>query len=137
MSSPLGAVSSQLTALVAASSALVLAACAHDSPTSPANIPLTPKQITLDYSACSAANRPLWVGFQDGTAAWTQVLGVNNVYTMSLTAAKGGYAVVTGTNLKTISTVQFTRDEFAAATTLCAATTANTKTVAATIAGIT
>ena len=75
--------------------ALSLSACAGDSPTSPAtggaNTPTapTPLLITLDYSACPAQVRPLWVAFQDGTGAWTPAASLNGLYSMTLTGTKG------------------------------------------------
>lgn len=52
--------------------------------------------VHLDYSACNAAVRPVWLAYQDGgTGAFTAVTGSAGVFTFTLTQGKGAVAVVT------------------------------------------
>ncbi|MFN0178933.1 MAG: beta strand repeat-containing protein [Gemmatimonadales bacterium] len=51
--------------------------------------------VSLDYSACSLSERPIWLAFQDGTSGpWTRVTPANNVFTFNITQSKGGVAAV-------------------------------------------
>lgn len=55
-------------------------------------------QVSLNFAQCGVGAKPLFVAFQDGaTGAWTRVTGTNDVYSFSITQAKGGYAYVTPT----------------------------------------
>jgi hypothetical protein len=51
--------------------------------------------VTLDYSACAAGAKPIWLAFQSGTGAWSQVVGTADVYRFTLSSAKGSIAWVT------------------------------------------
>ena len=48
----------------------------------------------VSFTFCDETGLPLWVAYQDGNGAWTQVVGVANTYTFNLTQAKGGIAFV-------------------------------------------
>ncbi|MEP6763029.1 MAG: Ig-like domain-containing protein [Gemmatimonadaceae bacterium] len=75
----------------------------------------------LDYSTCAGA-RPVWIAFQDGTAAFTRVSGVGDSYDFTLTAQKGAVAVVTPNGGGYTTTVSYgTQAEFSnfAATISC------------------
>ena len=48
----------------------------------------------VSFTFCDETGLPLWVAYQDGNGAWTQVLGVANTYTFNLSQAKGGVAFV-------------------------------------------
>jgi hypothetical protein len=50
--------------------------------------------VTLDFSACPVADRPLWVGGQNGSDPWVAVTGVSDVYRFNVTNGRGGYAFV-------------------------------------------
>jgi len=50
--------------------------------------------VTVDFSTCPAAGRPIWFAFHDGAGAWTQILGSAHVYRFNIASAKGGYAFV-------------------------------------------
>lgn len=55
-------------------------------------------QVSLNFAQCGVGAKPLFVAFQDGaTGAWTRVTGTTDVYSFSITEAKGGYAYVTPT----------------------------------------
>jgi hypothetical protein len=92
--------------------------------------------VHLDYSACLAASKPIWVAFQDGSGAWTHVTGSADVYTFSIASATGAIAVVTpGANF--VTTINYmSQTELAAFTGACAAS-ATSKTVNGTLAGVT
>ncbi len=55
------------------------------------------KQYVLDFTGCGAT-APLWVASQDGNGPWTQVIGVNNVYTFTITGNKAGWAFTENLN---------------------------------------
>jgi acylphosphatase len=63
--------------------------------------------VTLDFSACPVAERPLWVAGQDGSGAWAAVTGVNNVYQFNVTTGRGAYAFVLSSAGSTQTIVQF------------------------------
>jgi hypothetical protein len=50
--------------------------------------------VTLDFSACAVADRPLWVAGQNGTNPWAVVTAVNNVYQFNVTSGRGGFTFV-------------------------------------------
>ncbi|NOT06730.1 MAG: hypothetical protein HOP28_00855 [Gemmatimonadales bacterium] len=69
---------------------------------------------TLNWSACSALQKPVFVAFVDGTGTnWTKVNGVGDVYTFSITQGKGGYAyvIVGGSGNPTITVAHLTQAE--------------------------
>jgi hypothetical protein len=94
--------------------------------------------VTLDLTAC---NDPvLWVASQDGTGAWTQRAGANNVYQFTNASAVGGFAWVTqpfgGSTTKV--TVHFmTRAELSAGTLRPCATNTGLKLINGSVAGMT
>lgn len=96
--------------------------------------------VSLDYSACTVDDRPVWVAYQDGTAgAWTQVVGNNNVFTFNITQSKAGLAIVTssgGSNY--VTTVQYyAQAEIIALSGLrCTSTNPTGKTVTGTVANL-
>lgn len=51
--------------------------------------------VVVDFSACAAANKPIWLAFQNGTTGWTQVTNVGDVYRFNITQSKGGIAYTT------------------------------------------
>ncbi len=68
--------------------------------------------VTMDFSACLADDLPLWVGYQDGSAAWNRAEGSGTVFTFPLTAAVGAYAWVSGGGGRPITQVIYlTRSE--------------------------
>jgi hypothetical protein len=92
--------------------------------------------VRLDYSSCLAAEKPIWVAFQDGSGAWTRVTGTGGVYTFNIASAKGGLAVVTQSGATFNTSVVFaSQAEFVANTGGCAAA-AVTKTVNGSVAGL-
>jgi len=95
--------------------------------------------VTLDYSACTgslAAEKPIWVAFQDGTGAWTRVTGTNDVYKFNVTSGKGGYAVTTRSGTTTSTDVSlFTQAELTSAP-IVFCTDEGTRSVTGTVAGL-
>lgn len=57
--------------------------------------------VVLDYSVCDPEDRPLWLAFRDGSGAWTQVTGVNNVYSFSVSQPTVEVAIATGSPITT------------------------------------
>jgi hypothetical protein len=92
--------------------------------------------VRLDYSACLAASKPVWVAFQDGAGAWTQVTGTADVYTFNIASAKGAIAVVTQHGaLFTTAVSFFSHAELVANVGGCGAAAA-TKVVNGSVAGL-
>ena len=52
----------------------------------------------VTWTFCPASGLPLWVAVQDGSGAWTQVTGTNNVFPFLIASTKGGIAYVTLAN---------------------------------------
>jgi hypothetical protein len=92
--------------------------------------------VTLDYSACPATSKPIWVAAQDGSGAWTRVTGTADTYKFNVTSGKGGYAATTQNGTSTATVVNlFTQAELTAGTiNLCA--TSGTRSVTGTVAGL-
>lgn len=53
------------------------------------------QQATLNFAACQALAKPIWVAYQDGDGPWMRVPGTADVYTFTITQSRGGYAYVT------------------------------------------
>lgn len=92
---------------------------------------------TLDFSACPAANRPIWLAFQDGNGPWTRVDGTNHVYRFDIGAARGAFAWTTQTGLATVVAVQhMTRAELTTVPQVFCATLSPGKVVNGLLAGL-
>lgn len=64
--------------------------------------------VTLNFSTCDVADRPLWVAAQDGNGVWTQVVGNNNVYNFNVGSSRGGFAFVLSPTVSSFAvTVQY------------------------------
>lgn len=50
--------------------------------------------VHLDYSACTNAGISTWVAFQDGSGAFTRVVGASGIYSFPITSGRGTVAVV-------------------------------------------
>jgi hypothetical protein len=92
--------------------------------------------VTLDYSACPATIKPIWLAVQDGSGNWTRVTGTNDVYKFNVTSGKGGYAATTqnGTTFSTIVSL-FSQTELTSGT-IISCTTSGTRSVTGTVAGL-
>lgn len=53
------------------------------------------QQVSLDFSVCTADQRPIWLAYQDGAGPWTPVSGVGNTYTFNVASATAAVAVAT------------------------------------------
>lgn len=93
--------------------------------------------VIVDFSPCPVTNRPVWFAAQDGAGAWTQVLGVADVYRFNVASAKGGYAFVSR-DARTLLTVSLgTQGELTgAAISPCGSPPSALKTVSGTVAGL-
>ena len=82
--------------------------------------------VTLDFTACPAELRPVWLARQNGTGSWTQVVPTGQVYNFNISAGTGAYAAVfettpgshsvqinyyTQTELTGFSTIPFCTDD--------------------------
>lgn len=62
--------------------------------------------ITLNFAACPAAERPVWLAFQDGSGPWNRVTGSGDVYAFTFLGPKGGLAFATSGD-SSIVTVEY------------------------------
>jgi len=97
-----------------------------------------PGNVTVDFSACAAANQPVWLAAQDGTGSWIVITPVGHVYTFSITSGKGGVAYVldAGAGATTVVVVYRTQAEFVAGLPAGIICKPVGKTVTGTVAGI-
>jgi hypothetical protein len=93
--------------------------------------------VTVDFSGCSAANRPIWLAIQNGTSGWTQVTGTGDVYRFTINQSKGGiaYTTQTSTGATNVFVQYFTQAE-ATAGTLIFCTAGGTKSLTGSVAGL-
>lgn len=95
--------------------------------------------VTVTFATCAAANKAVWLAFQDGTAgAFTAVTGAADVYQFNITQSKGSIAYVTlGTGSSTINVLHFTQAELIAATlNFCGTVTSNTRVANGTVSNL-
>ena len=93
--------------------------------------------VTLDFSACAVADRPVWLAAQDGAGAWTVVTPVSNVYQFSISSGTGGVTYVLSSGGTSTTNVQYmTQAEFTAAPMVFCAPPPTGKTISGTAAGI-
>ncbi len=76
--------------------------------------------VSVDFSSCPVADRPVWVAAQDGANAWARITGTGDVYTFTIGGSGGGLAyVLLGANNASSITVQYmTQAEFTTGGTL-------------------
>jgi hypothetical protein len=85
--------------------------------------------VTLDYSACTGTNTPVWVAYQDGGGGWTHVAGTGNVYHFTISSGKGAFAAVTvSSGVYTTTVNYFSQAEFVAGGPACTTPSGNTVT---------
>ncbi len=93
--------------------------------------------VTLDFSACAVADRPVWLAAQDGAGAWTVVAPVNNVYQFSISSGTGGLTYVLSSGGNSTTSVQYmTQAEFTAGPQVFCGPPPTGKTINGTAAGI-
>lgn len=93
----------------------------------------------VSFTFCDETGLPLWVAYQDGNGAWTQVVGVGNTYTFSLSSSKGGIAWVMDQGAgETTTQVYFgTRDELTSiGANFCENPVGTSKTLNGSVAGL-
>ncbi len=79
----------------------------------------------------------LWFAYQDGSAAWSPLTGVNGVYSFDITASNGGYTYVIQQGAVTQTVVQYlTRSELTTAPINLCPAAATTKAVNGTVTGM-
>jgi hypothetical protein len=93
--------------------------------------------VTVDFSSCAVAERPVWLAAKDGANPWARITGTGDVYTFSIGSSGGGLAYVeVGANDVSSVTVQYmTQAEFTASTLVFCSPTAAGKTVNGAVAG--
>lgn len=106
--------------------------------TTPLTLAVTPAGggiVTLDFSNCSAADRPAWLAYQDGNGPWIVATPVSNVYTFTIAGVRGGLTYVrTGVTTSTVAVQYYSQAEFGANAGLCPSP-GTPKTVNGTVAG--
>jgi hypothetical protein len=93
--------------------------------------------VTVDFSTCAAANKPIWLAIQNGTSGWTQVTGTADVYRFTINQSKGGIAYTTqsAAGATSVSVQYFTQAELTAGT-LVFCQVGGTKSLTGTVAGL-
>jgi hypothetical protein len=93
--------------------------------------------VTLDYSACAATSKPIWVAAQDGNGAWTRVTPTNDVYRFNVTSGKGGYAATTANGTANSTSVSFfTQAEITSAPIVFCTASLGTRTATGSVAAL-
>jgi hypothetical protein len=93
--------------------------------------------VTIDFSACPAALRPIWFAYQDGSGPWTQTIGSADVYRFDVVSAKGGYAFVSRSPATAIRVSLATRAELTRSTiSACDPTSPGAKRLSGTVSGL-
>ncbi len=93
--------------------------------------------VALDFSACVATSRPIWLASQDGSGPWTRGTGTADVYRFNVNAATGQVAWVTQTGANSYTVHQLLRSHDAlVAGTQVICTAAGTKTINGTLANL-
>jgi hypothetical protein len=67
--------------------------------------------ITLNFAACPAAERPVWLAAQDGSGPWTRVTGSNDAYQFTMVQSKGGVAFATVSDSSIVTVEYFTEGD--------------------------
>ncbi len=62
--------------------------------------------ISVSFAACPAAERPVWLAFQDGSGPWSRITGTGDVYQFTFQGPKGGLAFATASD-SSIVTVEY------------------------------
>lgn len=70
--------------------------------------------VTVDFSNCPTAGKPVWFAYQDSNGTWTQTLPTADVYRFNVTGTKGGYAFSLGGSPFHVSTRLLTLEELKA-----------------------
>lgn len=129
--------------VTAGSATLTITGTAAGRPvqTTTATVAITPNiggtgNVSVDFSTCEASSKPIWFAFQDGTGAWTQILGSADVYRFNVVSAEGGYAWVRASSPFGATVSLATRAELALATILPCGAQSTLKSVSGTLAGL-
>lgn len=91
--------------------------------------------VTVDFSNCDASGKPIWFSYQDGSNAWTEIIGAGDVYRFNVASAKGGYAWVHAPGGGVTANLN-TRAELEAGTIFPCGTSQTYKTLSGTLAGM-
>lgn len=91
--------------------------------------------VTLDWSTCSAGQKPNWVAYQDGSGPWTVITSANGIFQFTLASTRGGYAYqLLGTQV--IVTYQTRAELTAVPLAFCGAPNSNPAAMTGTVAGL-
>jgi hypothetical protein len=93
--------------------------------------------VTLDFSGCPDARKPIWFAYQDGTAAWTHIIGAADVYRFDVASTKGGYAFVSRDQATAVTVSLATRAELTGSTiSACDSPSVGSKRLTGTVTGL-
>ncbi|HEV8185699.1 MAG TPA: hypothetical protein VGP40_07055, partial [Chthoniobacterales bacterium] len=99
--------------------------------------------VTLNYAACPAAEKPVWLAYQDGNGPWTRVTSTNDIYSFTFTTGRAGlaYVLLPGAGVTSEVHVQYyTSAEFSGNINFCGPVPPpppTGKTINGTVAGVT
>ena len=98
----------------------------------------TPGTGAIAWQFCDAANLPIWFAYQDGTGAWTRVVGASNLYRFDVAAGRGGVAFVTrsGTGYNTLVYYGTAAELTSYGTSQCVGGTTAFKSVTGSVSGV-
>jgi len=93
---------------------------------------------TVSFAACTAADKAVWLAYQDGNGAWTRVVGAADVYQFNITQSKGGlaYVLLGASSTSQISVLYFSQTELTAAPLNFCTETPSNRTVNGTVANL-
>jgi hypothetical protein len=93
--------------------------------------------VSLDFASCPTSKKPIWVAYQDGDGAWTQILGTSDAYRFNVASARGGYAFVSRDLTATLTVWLATRAELTRSTNLpCGVLAGAQKQLSGTVTGL-
>ena len=94
--------------------------------------------LTIDFSACATADKPIWLAVQNGTTGWTSLTATADVYRTNITQTRGGiaYATQAANGATSVFVQYYTQAELTAATLNLCARIGGPKTLSGTVAGL-
>ncbi|MDH3291296.1 MAG: hypothetical protein OEO20_10525 [Gemmatimonadota bacterium] len=92
--------------------------------------------VTVDFSSCPVAERPVWLAAQNGTNPWARVTGAGDIYTFTIGSGGGGlaYVLLGAGDVSTVTVQYMAQAELTAGTLVFCPPTAG-KTINGTVAG--
>ncbi|MEO8095408.1 MAG: hypothetical protein ABI632_10795, partial [Pseudolysinimonas sp.] len=102
------------------------------------NAPSGSGNVTVNFTGCSAVEKPVWAAYQDGSGPWVRVTGTNDVYQFNIAQSKGGVAyVLLDGGEATLSVLYFSQAELTAGNyNYCGSTNPTGKTINGTVTNL-